>query len=458
MNKKNLRKIGFLLIFFVVLLAVYVKFYRHIAEPHLNVILITIETLRADHLSIYGYDKETSPNIDDFAKEGIIFANAVSAAPSTCPSIASIMTSKYPSFHGMLLNPYYFPQENITLAEILKKNGYQTAAFVGNFTLRKAKRLNKGFDIYDDTYPEEEKVRHLPERIASSLNEAAMDWLSQNYKKEFFLWLHYQDPHGPYTPPSLYDKKFDRSLYRVNKKVNLLAEDDNSGFGGIPWYQQLDGDGKKDARYYISQYDGEIAYLDYYLGQFFDFIKKLEIEEKTLIILTADHGEAMDNDHGYYFSHENGLTEDQIRVPLIIKFPGCEKSKIIKYQVSTINIMPTVLDLTGISISHKIQGKNLFKKRKKYAFSENHLGKKEVSVRTNKYKLIAKESGKFFYNLSNDQKELKNLYSEKTKIVKVLEKKLNRHIHQSKKYGHKSITLVPTEEEKRRLKSLGYIN
>ena len=459
MNKRILRKTGFISVFLIMLLVVYINFYKNISRlnQNLNVILITIETLLPSHLSLYGYNKKTSPEIDKFAQESIIFLNAISTAPSTCPSIAAIMTSKYPSFHGMIKNSQsYFPQENTTLAEILKKHEYQTAAFVGNFILRKEKGLNKGFQVYDDTYPQEEKVRHLPERIASSLSDAAINWISQHYKKKFFLWLHYQDPHGPYTPPYPYNKKFSINLYTGNTKIKLLNKDDDSGWGGIPWYQQIEG--KQDARFYISQYDGEILYLDHHIGRLINVIKKLKLDKKTLIIITADHGEALDNAHGYYFSHENGLTDDQIKVPLIIKFPGCEKiQKIIKDPVSTINIMPTILDIIGVSTPSNLQGKNLFKSRRNYVFGENHLGTQNFSIRMDHFKLIYRDKKKNFYDLLKDPIESKNIYNPQNKNCEKMENILIEYIEKTKQIKTKAKTLTPTQEDIRRLKSLGYL-
>ncbi len=350
----------------------------------------------------------------------------------------------------------YFPQENTTLAEILKKHEYQTAAFVGNFILRKEKGLNKGFQVYDDTYPQEEKVRHLPERIASSLSDAAINWISQHYKKKFFLWLHYQDPHGPYTPPYPYNKKFSINLYTGNTKIKLLNKDDDSGWGGIPWYQQIEG--KQDARFYISQYDGEILYLDHHIGRLINVIKKLKLDKKTLIIITADHGEALDNAHGYYFSHENGLTDDQIKVPLIIKFPGCEKiQKIIKDPVSTINIMPTILDIIGVSTPSNLQGKNLFKSRRNYVFGENHLGTQNFSIRMDHFKLIYRDKKKNFYDLLKDPIESKNIYNPQNKNCEKMENILIEYIEKTKQIKTKAKTLTPTQEDIRRLKSLGYL-
>jgi len=455
--KGTFKIIGFLFFFIMFFLALYIIFFHRITSPNLNVILITIDALKASHLSIYGYDKKTSPTIDRLAQEGILFLNAAAPAPATIPSIASIMTSNYPSFHGALSHGFYFPQENVTLAEKLKENKYLTAAFVGNFLLRKNSGLNKGFQIYDDTFPQEEKVRRNPERIASSLTEAAIEWINKHHKKKFFLWLHYQDPHGPYTPLYPYNERFDKELYKANRQVKLLKVGDNSGRGGIPWYQSLNGE--QDARFYISQYDGEIAFVDYYVGKLLDQIKTLNLEKKTLIILTSDHGEAMDNDHGFYFSHGNGLTEDQIWIPLILRYPGCPKKEIVDDVVSTIDIMPTILDLLGISAPPEIQGDNLLHKKRQLIFGEFHPPSEaqEFLIRLDRYKLIDKEGIKLFYNLQTDSNESMNSYDQKSVVCLEMDKLLFNYIKAAKQAERKKIPYKPTKEEEKKLRSLGYI-
>jgi arylsulfatase A-like enzyme len=440
----------------IVLLAPPLSGVSQLSPPDYNVILITIDTLRASNLSIYGYNKETSPGIENLAREGILFLRSYAPSPSTGPSIASLMTSKYPSFHGMLSNITYFPQENLTLAEVLKKHNYTTAAFVGNYMLRGKIGLNKGFQTYDDSCPEQEKVRRHPEKIASTLTQSALEWLQKNGEQKFFLWLHYQDPHGPYTPPYPYNEKFGRESYKAEQEVPLLKNWDNTGWGGIPWYQTLAGE--RDARYYLSQYDGEIAFADAQIRKLLDQVKRLDLDKKTIVVLTADHGEALVDDHGYYFSHEHGLTEDQIRIPLILKYPGCPQSKQIQREVSLVDIMPTLLDMLGIHGPRGIQGQDLLLDRQEIIFAEHHLARDDYAVRMGRYKFIHRGEEKLFYNVEADPDESRNLFPQNSGVSRELDTLLATYMQKANQAKIQKTPYKPTPEEIQKLKSLGYIS
>ena len=436
--------------------ALFFLLYHFLGSPNYSIILITIDALRASHLSIYGYDKNTSPEIDKLAREGLLFVRSSAAAPSTGPSIGSLMTSKYPSFHGMVSNIIFFPQENVTLAEVLKKHDYITAAFVGSSVLTSKIGLAKGFQFYDDSCPEREKATPFPERIATTLTTAAGGWLEKNCERKFFLWLHYQDPHGPYMPPYPYNQKFSREAYKATRDVPLLKTWDNTGWGGIPWYQILNEE--HDARFYLSQYDGEIAFVDDQIGKLLRLIKRLGLEKKTIVILTADHGEALDNEHGYFFSHEHGLTDDQVRVPLIMKYPGCPRGKQIQTVVSLVDIMPTLLEMLKISRPNGIQGENLFKRKEDVIFAENHMSGDSYSLRIGRYKLVDNAGKRFFYDLETDADELGNRYDSNSNLCAGLDKLLTEYMQEAKQAKIQKLPYKPTPEEIRRLRSLGYIS
>ena len=323
-----------------------------------KIILIVVDSLRADHLGCYGYKRNTSPHIDKIAKENILFKWAFSTISYTVPSFTSILTSLYPSNHSIGFH-HKFPKldkdKDILLPEILKSLKYSTVAIIGSMALRKEIGLNAGFDVYDD-----------PDgRNAEGSNEKFFSWLDDNYSKDFFTMIHYFDVHLPYKPPSPYDKEFVKDEY-YGKPNNLKIKldgwlDKEIETGGIPKSSILSNDGKieTDVRYYISQYDGCIKYIDNAIAEVVEKLKKLNIYDDCLLIITADHGDAM-GENDVWFFHGYTVTPDVIHVPLIMKFPEEYKSviknkNIIDVHVSHIDIMPTILDM----IEHDTEGLSL---------------------------------------------------------------------------------------------------
>ncbi|MHC4457165.1 MAG: sulfatase-like hydrolase/transferase [Planctomycetota bacterium] len=222
-----------------------------------NVVLIGVDTLRADHLKCYGYDRETSPEVDELAKESVLFSECISHIPTTTPSFASILTSKRPISHGVLGNNfigYRLDNRHMTLAELLKNRGYNTAAFVSGWTLRRNSNLTQGFDVYDD---------HR-ERKAELVNKEVFRWLEKHKKRKFFLFVHYFDPHAKYEPPPPYDGYFTYTTkpHDISKIPPHLR------------YRNI-----SDPSFYIAKYDGEIKYTDYHIGQLLKKISELELTD-----------------------------------------------------------------------------------------------------------------------------------------------------------------------------------
>ncbi|PWB56952.1 MAG: hypothetical protein C3F06_00215 [Candidatus Methanoperedenaceae archaeon] len=283
-----------------------------------KIILIIIDSLRKDHLGCYGYERNTSPNIDALAESGILFKHAFSVCSNTVPSIASILTSKHPDNHSIGFDPEgkLNAQAERTLASILKENNYRTSAFSGCQGLS---GLNPGFDIFDDA-----KER----RNCHATNEKIFSWLDVNHMHDFFMFVHYFDAHVSYISPESYK--------------NMFLKDE---FYGSPEYNPNLSD-KNDIRYYKAQYDGCIRFIDDNIGKFIEKLRKLSIYEDSLIFITSDHGVSFGENNVFL---ENGLsvTLDQIAVPLIIKphkgigiKPG-ERN----IHISNIDIMPTILSL-----------------------------------------------------------------------------------------------------------------
>ena len=406
-------------------------------EPERNIVLITADTLRADHLGCYGYKRNTSPNIDSLASTGSQFTDASSAIDNTVPSHISILTSMYPKRHGVYTNWNRQDVQPVTLAQILKNHGYTNAAFVSSFILHSDKvRINKGFDYYRNT-------DRLKVPADETINDA-LDWIRANDKKKFFVWIHLFDPHMPYNPPSPYDKAFDpdyRGWGRIyfdvlNRKESAVEAASTPGLtkaqtktlrlmdrGPIDvldiTYNKI-GLNERDSEYVKSLYDGEILFMDHAFGVLLGEIRKLDLSKKTLVVFTADHGESL-GEHGIYWDHK-GIYEPEIKIPLIITVPGMRSSKI-DGMASNIDILPTLLDLLRLSVRREVlqgfDGKSLAplmwgktEKVRDEIFIEqsNNMGK---AIKKNDYKYIfpIKESFSLF---PNDFKHREGLYHLKT--------------------------------------------
>ena len=318
-----------------------------------NVLLISIDTLRKDHLSAYGYSRETSPEIDRFARQAAVFLSASSTAPLTVPSVTSIMTSTYYSEHQVRDNRSSYDGRFPTLAEVLRANGYATAAFVGNAVLRPNRKLDSGFNVYNAFLPSAEINRRLPERNAGQLNNAALAWLKAHSNQRFFLWLHYQDPHAPYAPPPEVARIFDPA---APSGKTLSVSPDESGAGGIPGYAKLPG--VFDPEVYNARYDSEIHFVDSKIGEVLNEVQNLGIAGRTLIVLTADHGESMgEGDH--YYAHGHNVTPELTDVPLILSVPGMKPAQY-SQTVSTLDIAPTIARLVAVPAPKAFRGRYLF--------------------------------------------------------------------------------------------------
>ena len=327
--------------------------------PRPPIILITVDTLRADHLGCYGYERDTSPYIDEFSRDALLFEHCFSHAPETRTSMASLFSGFLPQ-ETKSLQYDYLPQGVTTLAEHLQGAGYTSIAVVSNWILRRGQGFEQGFRIYDDTMEQREQARKWPERIAEHTTDAAIELLRQFSQERLFLWVHYQDPHGPYTPPQPFSAQFTGtakekrhvSLQKVQERNPLSAL---SGRGGIPTYQALGEE--LDYYYYVSQYDGEIRYTDAQIGRLFDAMKELGFYEEALILFSADHGEGM-GEHDYYFAHGEYLYRHQLHVPLIVKYGDRLQGRREDF-VQQIDLLPTILKICELPVDPRLRGGDL---------------------------------------------------------------------------------------------------
>ncbi len=436
-----------------------------------NIILISIDTLRADHLGCYGYKENTSPNIDRYAKSGVVFRNAFSPSSWTGPAHLSMMTSLSPIAHGLI---YYGSDNKLnsktpTLASILRNNHFETAAFTGGGWVSNITGVDIGFSTFKT--PD----KHFKKNII-----AAQKWLDHIGEKKFFLFLHGYDVHKPYRPPPPFNTKFSKN-YSGKYDVDKFQPDEPKP-------------NETDLRYVISQYDGEIASVDQLLNSFFNYLKGRGLLKNTLVFITADHGDEF-YEHGSV-DHIHTLYDELIHVPLIVFGPTITPA-IITSQVGTIDILPTILDLLGIKHeSERFQGCSLinylltsktgnppedvfsFTGFEKYPY---HLS----SIRTARWKLIHNDlSGmkninlnsiahrprytyKFkhraedyyeLYDLKSDPQEKHNLFDPKNEIAISLQKRLIQYIKVSKSIALKAKKRsLMTSEQIKNLKSLGYL-
>lgn len=431
---------------------------RRAKDP--NVILIVVDTLRTDHLGCYGYSRNTCPNIDRFAADGLLFENCFSHAPSISASVASILSGFLPH-ETKVTNKTVMSKQIRTLPLILGPNGYKTAAVVSNYVFRDKRGWDNGFDIYDAEMKGHELNRkNISERIAEHTTDRAVKVLKKFRKDNLFLWLHYQDPHGPYTPPAIFAKLFKST---ADKPHLLKLNDTGSGRRGIPKYQKLDDN--KDFHHYVSQYDGEIRYTDEHLKRLFDTLKELGLYNDSLIIFTADHGEGM-GEHDYYFAHGEYLYNTLTHVPLIMKFPAELTGRKTDF-VQHVDLVPTILKNLDIMPSPSLRGCDLAgpipAAREIFAKMETGMVRDKIkySIMADGFKLIHTPLYDRYelYDMKKDFDEEHDLvnetaYSQRTQGLKIRLKRLRQQ--DLLKLGTvKSGEL--SDEELEKLKSLGYV-
>lgn len=329
-----------------------------------HVLLITVDTLRADRLGIYGSDRQLTPRLDALAEQSIVFESAYAAAPFTLPSLASLFTGRYPSELGIDSNRSAIPDDVKTLAEALQDRGWKTAAVVSNFILRGKTGLATGFDHYDDTMRQAEAVRGFPERIAANTTDAALrtgaDLMKsvRDASSSWFMWVHYQDPHGPYTPPGNRRSRYLEAESNLADAETLLPSDPTQiGHHAIPAYQAIKP--RRNVAFYRAGYHAEINYADQEIGRLLDGLEELGGLDDTAIIFAADHGEAL-GDHNYWFAHGQHLTDELVRVPFFIRIPGRPHERRADV-VSLVDLYPSLMALLfDDPVGEETSGRDVF--------------------------------------------------------------------------------------------------
>jgi arylsulfatase A-like enzyme len=329
--------------------------------PQSNIVLITIDTLRADHLSAWGYMRQTSPNIDRLAAEGVRFDQAAVQWPKTTPSFASIFTATYAKDNGIVRTAGQpISCQFLTFPEVLKKQGYTNIAIVANAAVGSEFFFNQGFDQYIETWKLPHGADNADPNRAEAVTNLAVSQLEKLQKsgKPYFLWVHYLDPHFPYEPPPGARDKFQNDSH-FDPSVQVPPSDKpKQQMFGVGSEHILEG--HTDLAFYLARYDAEIAYTDSQIGRLLDEMKKRNMLGKTLTAFTADHGESL-GDHGYYFDHGRFSFQTCLHVPLVLHYPGVIKPRVDKQPAELIDLAPTLLEAAGVALPQGVwmQGRTL---------------------------------------------------------------------------------------------------
>ncbi len=320
--------------------------------------IISVDTLRLDRVGAYGSPLGLTPAIDGLAATSVRFTAAYAAAPFTLASMAALMTGRYPEELGVVANDATVPPNVTTLAGWLTASGWRTGAVVSNFVLRDT-GLNRGFHYYDANFMQQEDVRDLPERTAADTTTAALVMLEVQARKgaPVFLWVHFQDPHGPYTPPDGFRARHLTAEQRAPDGARRLAvSDGDRGLGDIPHYQFQPG--HDDVAYYRAGYDGEVEYTDREIGRLLAAMSRWLPPEETVVVFTADHGEGLGEDE-YWFAHGEYLSEPLVHVPLLVRMPG-GRASVRDDVVSLVDVFPSLAALFGLDEPPDVRGRDLF--------------------------------------------------------------------------------------------------
>jgi arylsulfatase A-like enzyme/Tfp pilus assembly protein PilF len=406
------------------------RLFRPRAAAPVNVLLITLDTTRADHLGCYGSSQAATPNLDRLAGEGIRFARAYCPAPLTLPSHSSILTGLYPATHGVRNNGHDLAPKWRTLAEILKGRGYATAAFVSAFSVDSRFGIGRGFDVYDDTFQPQAPLKGAnAERRAEETFARFSRWLDKRGPDRFFAWVHYYDPHLPYDPPS-------------------------------PYRESAPG----------RPYDGEIAYMDHYVGAVLQALEAKGLRDRTLVVVAGDHGEGLgdkvETGHGIF------LYEETLRVPLIFQAAGAfPRPRAVESAVRLVDVAPTILEALGLGAEAAgMEGQSLLPRIKDKSpadldclvesfYPRENFGWSElVGIVSGPWKYILAPRPEL-YDLKSDPGEKTDLTGSSPAKADELRKKLEEELLRlSAPSGAAGNQAAVRSGDQERLRSLGYVN
>jgi arylsulfatase A-like enzyme/Tfp pilus assembly protein PilF len=402
------------------------RFFYRPAPSGPNLLLITIDTLRADHVGAYGATSGATPTLDALAAGGTRFDQVQTAVPLTGPSHATILTGVYPPSHGVRGNVVFtLGSDHPTLATRLKRRGYRTAAFVGAYPVAAAFGFGQGFDAFDEEFHETSAIDQGAERRANEVADAALKWLSgTGSAAPFFAWLHFYDPHAPYTPPSPYAERF----------------------AGRP-------------------YDGEIAFADAQVGRVLDALRASGHDRDTIVMVLSDHGEGLGDHHE--LTHAVLTYQSTMRVPFIVAGPGIAAGRVVSARVGTIDLVPTALGLVGADAEVSLLGRDLRALIAGGTLASDPLYQESLFGRLNchwatlrgwvkdDWKLITGAEPEL-YNLADDPREERNLAGAEPDRVRRMTDELQRGLQRFAPGGDRAQPRAVSAEQEERLRSLGY--
>jgi len=449
------------------------------SRPH--VIFISLDTLRADHLGCYGYSRDSSPFLDQFAHKGVRFHYVISQAPETTPSHMTMFTGLYPSSHATWVKKFnkdeargekkiMIPLGNQwqTLPQWFKEAGYHTVAWTGGGMMVGDLGFNRGFDEYHENL----------KQINSKKMEIILNWFKDHSNQPCFIFIHTYQIHSPYLPPEPYNQIFDPDyngwIIGDSKKLKSLARQKKIPKRDLYWGRKPKGEDDisqftpRDLHHLKSLYDGEILYTDKILEIFFNDLANNNLMTNTVVIITSDHGEEF-LEHGG-FRHSETLYQEVLWVPLIVSYPGfLPEGKVVNSQVRLIDLPPTLLELAGLPIPEQIQGKSLIplitgkENGNRPAYSEKHYSRTRpaCSLRADGYVLYEKgekKEAKELYDHQNDPGEKIDISRQQPDILSQMVKKAMDFKTSLNTKGSPNIKgIKPTQKQLDTLRSLGYI-
>lgn len=431
-------------------------------RPGCNVILISLDTLRADRLGCYGYEKNTSPAIDRFAEKALLFENSFSNASWTLPSHMSLMTSMYPKQHGVRDQDSRLSRDKKTLAEALRDEGYRTAAFTAGYLVSAVFGFDRGFEVYMEEYnTKKENPDHgwRLKHVAKNL----MFWLEENKDEKFFLFVHCYDTHEPFiahTYMEKFEEDYDGRLDFLNNRAAFNASPEYKkykeyveGYFNINiFYREIINKGRIEMRepdigHIRALYDNEVRYVDYYFGKLMDELTSMGLMDNTVIIVWSDHGQEL-LERGR-IQHGGSLHDEIIGVPLIVYIPGMDGGRTAAL-AQGIDIAPTILDILGIQSPPGFMGVPLLSTKRGNNPFVAAQQKRVNALRTGEYKLLVHNKTKdvWLFDLGKDPGEMNNIAAGHPELVNDLKAAL-----------FNELDLVDLDEDMiRKLKSLGYLD